>query len=82
MSATADEWVNKGPSVISDTQRLALQEEITDLEQYADLATSIEHNARGEALLKVLEKAFAETLRLGGARKTIILKDTNAANSL
>ena len=40
--------------------REAIEREIADLEQFRDLATSIDHNAKGDALLKALHVAFAQ----------------------
>ena len=42
----------------------------------ADLAVSIEHNAKGQALLAALERAFAEAQRLGAPRKAIIFTES------
>ena len=40
------------------------------------MATSIEWNAKGKALLKALEVAFAKATELGGAQKAIIFTES------
>lgn len=77
LSSTAEEWEEaESANEHSEVQQAAIQAEIVELEQYGQLATSIEHNAKGAALLKVLDKAFAETLKLGGAKKAIIFTES------
>jgi len=77
LDETAEEW----PDDPSDEQLTAeeieaLRQEITDLESFRDLATSITHNAKGEALLVALTKAFAEARQLGAAEKAIIFTES------
>jgi len=38
---------------------------VADLEAFRNLAVSIERNAKGDALLSALDRAFAEANRLG-----------------
>ncbi len=61
---------------LSDADRKAIEAEIADLESFAKLATSIEHNAKGKALLKALDVAFAKARELGGAEKAIIFTES------
>ncbi len=78
LDETAEEWGEEddpGPPM-SDADREALATEIADLEQFRDLATSITHNAKGDALLKALQVAFDKATDLGGAKKAIIFTES------
>lgn len=77
LDETADEWAEDKPTEpFSDADRAALEREIADLDEFARLATSIEHNAKGKALLKALDIAFDETAKYGGAQKAIIFTES------
>jgi adenine-specific DNA-methyltransferase len=57
---TAEEWGETGgDEPISESERLAIQAEIADLDDFARLATSIDDNAKGKALLKALHIAMS-----------------------
>jgi adenine-specific DNA-methyltransferase len=74
---TADEWPeDEEAEQLSDADCAAIKQEIADLEQFRDLAVSIEHNAKGKALLIALDRAFKEADRLGAARKAIIFTES------
>lgn len=74
---TAEEWDPEDPEpLLSPEDREALVREIADLEQFRDLATSITHNAKGDALLKALQVAFDKATELGGAKKAIIFTES------
>lgn len=77
LDETAEEWDEEdvGPP-LSNEDREALAREIADLEQFRDLAVSITHNAKGEALLKALHVAFAKAAELGAAKKAIIFTES------
>jgi hypothetical protein len=78
LNETAEEWgddEDPGPP-LSNEDREALAREISDLEQFRDLATSITHNAKGDALLKALQVAFDKATELGGAKKAIIFTES------
>ncbi len=82
MDETAEEWdedETTGP--ISDTDRAAIEAEIADLDQFAKLATSIEQNAKGKALVKALGIAFSKTKELGAAEKAIIFTESRKTQS-
>jgi adenine-specific DNA-methyltransferase len=67
LNETAEEWSEEEPAEpISDADRAAIEAEVADLEQFAKLATSIEQNAKGTALVKALAIAFKKTAE--GAR--------------
>jgi len=43
-----EEWDDDNPAeVLSDEDRAAIEAEVADLDQFAALATSITHNAKG-----------------------------------
>ncbi len=72
-----EEWPEvEAPNSISAEDRAFIQAEINDLKSFRDLAVSITHNAKGKALLAALDRAFAETEKLGGARKAIIFTES------
>ena len=75
---TAEEWGDDGPDVasLSMLDRTALEQEIGHLQALRDLARTITRNAKGQALLTALKKAFAEADRLGAARKAIIFTES------
>jgi len=53
-----------------------LQIEIAELKEYKTLAEKIIRNAKGEALIKVLSKAFDMTVNLGGQRKAVVFTES------
>jgi superfamily II DNA/RNA helicase len=53
-----------------------LSQEIAQLSEFRDLAQSITTNAKGEALLTVLEKALNMTDSLGGQRKAVVFTES------
>lgn len=55
---------------------VALQAEIARLKDFRQLAASIGQDRKAEALLRVLDKAFDMTQRLGGARKAVIFTES------
>jgi hypothetical protein len=53
LDGIADSGTNSSfPEEISEVTRTAIEKEIADLEGFAALASSIQHNAKGRALLK------------------------------
>ncbi len=75
---TAEEWVEDKEPVapLSPADRSAVMEEIAELESFRDLALSIPHNAKGQALLTALTQAFQSADRLEAARKAIIFTES------
>ena len=53
-----------------------LKEELNELRCYADLADSIQNNAKGEALIPALHTAFEHARNLGAARKAVIFTES------
>ena len=83
LDETAEEWTeDETPAeVLSDADREAIQKEVSDLNEFANLATSIESNAKGKALLKALKVAFAKAVELGAAEKAIIFTESRRTQS-
>lgn len=77
LDQTADEWSeDTAPERLTPEDRAALASEITELESFAQLATSITNNSKGEALLRALRIAFDKTGSLGAAEKAIIFTES------
>jgi adenine-specific DNA-methyltransferase len=78
LDAIAEEWNEEDttPEPLSASERTALEQEITDLERFRELAVSITHNAKGVALLAALQTAFAKAEALGAARKALIFTES------
>jgi ERCC4-related helicase len=83
LDETAEEWPDAASEEepLSSADRAALEQEIFDLDEFARLASTITHNAKGEALLKVLEVAFKKAVELGGAQKAIIFTESKRTQS-
>ena len=79
---TAEEWDDDEPQApLSETDRAAIEAEIADLDNFARLATSIDHNAKGKALLKALAIAMNKAAELGAERKAIIFTESRRTQS-
>jgi adenine-specific DNA-methyltransferase len=77
LDATAEEWAeDEELEPLTQADRKAIESEIADLDEFARLATSIEHNAKGKALLKALGVAFAKAEELGAEPKAIIFTES------
>lgn len=77
LSETSDEWNEVDqPEDLSVEDKIAIKQEIADLDEFRNLAVSITHNAKGKALLIALERAFVEADRLGAPRKAIIFTES------
>jgi len=78
LDETAEEWADEDSEtdLLSEVERGELREEVAELQASAELAYSIQSNAKGHALLKVLGKAFEQTKKLGGAEKAIIFTES------
>jgi len=82
LDETAEEWADDEPAeFLTESDRNAIEQEITELDSFAALATSINHNAKGMALLKALGIAFAKAKELGGAEKAIIFTESRRTQS-
>lgn len=77
LDATAEEWTeDEELEPLTDADRKAIESEIADLEEFTRLATSIDHNAKGKALLKALGVAFVKAGELGAEPKAIIFTES------
>jgi adenine-specific DNA-methyltransferase len=82
LDTTAEEWEeDQPPEPLSASDRAALEAEIADLDDFARLATSIEHNAKGKALLKALRIAMNKAVELGAKQKAIIFTESRRTQS-
>ena len=82
LDETAEEWTDDTPpEPLSETDRAALEREIADLDAFARLAASFDHNAKGRALLKALGVAFAKAKALGAPEKAIIFTESRRTQS-
>lgn len=82
LDETAEEWTeDEHVELLTEDDRKAIEQEIAELDAFAALATSIDHNAKGKALLKVLAVAFAKAKELGGAEKAIIFTESRRTQS-
>lgn len=76
-SETNEEWPDEPEiAVLSAEQQGAIEQEIADLESFAQLASSIQHNAKGKALVQALKIAFAKAQQIGAAEKAIIFTES------
>jgi len=78
LGETAEEWPEEEEQEepLSESDRAAIEAEIADLESFASLATSIQQNAKGTALLKALDIAFAKAAALDAEQKAIIFTES------
>jgi ERCC4-related helicase len=82
LDETAEEWADDEPvELLTDSDRKSLEQEIADLDSFAQLASSINHNAKGMALLKALGVAFAKAKGLGAEQKAIIFTESRRTQS-
>lgn len=78
LEETAEEWAEdeEEQQPLAEADRKAIEAEIADLNEFARLATSIDHNAKGRALLKALNVAFVKAHELGAEQKAIIFTES------
>ncbi len=75
----ADDWLDAefgDDETQATTKTDRLQYEIEQLTEFQSLAQNISENAKGNALLTVLEKAMAMTESLGGQRKAVVFTES------
>lgn len=72
----SDTGLTSNVVVLTPDERDAIVNEIDELSQFKELATSISDNSKGMALLTALERAFVELERLGAAKKAIIFTES------
>ncbi|MDH4162347.1 MAG: DEAD/DEAH box helicase [Nitrospirota bacterium] len=82
LGETADEWTDgEQDAPLSAENLAAIDREIKDLESFRQLAISIQYNAKGRALLKALEIAFAKAREIGAEEKAIIFTESRRTQS-
>jgi ERCC4-related helicase len=81
LDETAEEWSDDDTEVLTEADQHALELEIIELREFAALATSIEQNAKGRALLKALEVGFAKAREFGADEKAIIFTESRRTQS-
>lgn len=78
LGETSEEWPDDEAAEppLTESDRLAIEQEVKDLVAFRDLAVSITHNAKGKALLTALTQAFARAEKFGAAHKAIIFTES------
>jgi len=61
---------------LRDIDSAMLKDELSKLRRYADLADSIQNNAKGGVLIPGLQTAFEHAQKLGAARKAVIFTES------
>jgi adenine-specific DNA-methyltransferase len=77
LETTAEEWPEEEEAApLSEEERTALEKELADLDAFAALAGSIQHNAKGRTLITALQVAFAKAREIGAAEKAIVFTES------
>lgn len=77
LDEAADEWESETPEAyVEEQDRESIQNEIAELRRYETMANGIRDNAKGQALLAALNKAFTELERLDAPRKALIFTES------
>lgn len=77
LDETEEEWGDGGGEGDDAAPPLAsVADEIAELREFQRLATTIRDNAKGQALLVALAKAFAELEKLGANKKALIFTES------
>ena len=63
-------------TILTDEQIKCIEHEIVQLEEYLDLAVSIQHNAKGDKLIEALSNGFIKLNEIGGNKKCIIFTES------
>ena len=74
----AEEWTRAESldTISKPGNRAAVQQELEELREYARRAEAIEHNAKGDALLRGLEAAFDRAASLGASRQAVVFTES------
>ena len=73
---TPEDDIEDETSEITLEDKIAIEYEIKQLEEFLQLANSIEHNEKGEKLLVALENGFDKLQELGAKRKALIFTES------
>lgn len=78
MEEIEEEWDEEEsePELLTAEDVANIENEITELEEFRDRATSIVDNEKGRKLLTALELGFAEANRLGAAQKAVVFTES------
>jgi hypothetical protein len=68
-----EEWSEDEQIFFAEADRITLEREIHELDEFAQLATSIDDNTKGKALLKALRVAFERTNEFGGEGEPLLV---------
>lgn len=72
-----EEWDTEDlPELLSEGERQSIEEEISELETFRDLAEGITKNSKGSALLTALDKGFTAMRENKAAEKAIIFTES------
>lgn len=75
LDETEEEWSE--PDAAPTAEQLAsVADELAELRNFQHLATTIRDNAKGQALLKALDKAFEELRKLGANQKALVFTES------
>ena len=77
---TSEEWTGDEQSS-SEPEADQIEAEIANLRGYLTLAESIQHNAKGSALLDALGAAFPKVSDLGGVKKAVVFTESKRTQS-
>jgi len=73
----AEEWEGSvADAALTETDRDAIHTEVAELRRYEAMATRIRDNAKGQALVTALHRAFRELDRLQAPRKALIFTES------
>ena len=75
LDETEEEWAGADGEP-ANAPLASVAEEVAELREFQRMATTIRDNAKGQALLMALGKAFAELERLGAHRKALIFTES------
>lgn len=68
--------IEEGYIEITLDDKLAIEQEIKQLEEFLALSNSIQHNEKGEKLLIALEKGFEKLKELGAKQKALVFTES------
>ena len=75
------EPTNNVQETLTEEQIKGINDELNDLEAFYSLASSIQHNAKGEKLLVALSKGFEKLQQIGANQKALIFTESRRTQS-
>ena len=72
---------NNVRETLTEEQIKGINDELNDLEAFYSLASSIQHNAKGEKLLVALSKGFEKLQQIGANQKALIFTESRRTQS-